>query len=70
MVKRHLQSLEGSISVGLSRSEIHVAVQALDDARGELLLRLEVVDYKLLVLPDAPGELLDGCRRGRREAGA
>jgi len=70
MIKTKFQSFVGPESVRLSGGQIHIAVQPLHDARGKLLLRLEVVYYELLVLPDASGELLDGVelRAHRPEA--
>ena len=58
MIKRHLQSIESSISVGFSGSEIHVAIKALHDSGGESFARPEIVYNQRLVLPHALGELL------------
>ena len=59
MIKRYFQSFEASITVSFGRlsslslvgtgHQIHIAVETLDDAGGELAFCLEVVDDEVLV---------------------
>src|SRR5215470_5623536 len=58
---------EGSVrtkTIGFSHSDFGLVVQAFDDAAGNQLLRPEVVEDQLAVLPEGAGDLLHGLDAG------
>jgi hypothetical protein len=66
VIEREFEATEGAEPVGFSHGDFGLVVQTLDDATGERLLRLKIVEDQRAVLAQGTGDFLEGLDESGR----
>ena len=70
MIEGEFEDRKGAEAIGFSHGEFGFVVQSLNNAAGEKLLSAEIVEDKLAVLTQRPGDLFHGFDAGTHRLAA